>query len=210
MSASPRTTKQSRPQGEPKRRTKPAEVRREELLDAAEQLFLDQGLTATSVDDIVSRADVAKGTFYLHFASKEAIVLGLQDRFLERCHAHIEKALARKKPDDHRGRLRAWIQASVEVFVEQFRLHEIVFHEFRPEEDKHEKIDNRVFGSFIELLRQGTLAGAFDLADPELSGMMLLHGFHGATHWLEPSQDAAARRQVMKALETFALRVVGG
>ena len=59
-------------------RTKPAEIRREELLDAAEQLFLTRGIAATSVDAIVGGADVAKGTFYLHFQSKEHLLAALQ------------------------------------------------------------------------------------------------------------------------------------
>lgn len=42
-------------------RTKPAKVRREELIDAAECLFLAKGIVATSVGDMVATADVAKG-----------------------------------------------------------------------------------------------------------------------------------------------------
>ncbi len=45
-------------------RTKPAEVRLEELMAAAQQLFLDKGVDATTISDIVAAAGVAKGTFY--------------------------------------------------------------------------------------------------------------------------------------------------
>lgn len=41
------------------------------LLEAAEWLAGDRGLDAVSIDEIVMRADVAKGTFYNHFADKE-------------------------------------------------------------------------------------------------------------------------------------------
>ncbi|HEX5659649.1 MAG TPA: TetR/AcrR family transcriptional regulator [Polyangiales bacterium] len=203
--AIPRPTK---PKADAKPRTKPAEVRREELLDAAEHLFLEQGLAATSVDEIVTRAQVAKGTFYLHFASKDALVIGLQERFMVRLQNAIEKALARKRADDHRGRLRAWIQAGAEGFLEQYALHEIVFHEFRPEDHKPDR-DNVFFVSFIELLQAGTAAGAFDLSDPELSGMMLLHAFHGAGEAMQAANTSVARKHLTKQLETFALRVVG-
>lgn len=40
------------------------------MLDAAFQLFTDQGLTKTSISDIVNRSGVAKGTFYLYFKDK--------------------------------------------------------------------------------------------------------------------------------------------
>jgi AcrR family transcriptional regulator len=198
----------ARTKPEAKPRTKPAEVRREELLDSAEHLFLEKGLAATSVDEIVARASIAKGTFYLHFASKDALVIGLQERFMVRMYACIERALARKKPDDYRGRLKAWIQAAIEGFMDQYALHEIVFHDFRPEEHKPNK-DNAAFTSFLLLLKEGTDAGAFDLIDPELSGMMLLHAFHGAGEAMHAAQSVAARKNLIKQLETFALRVVG-
>ncbi len=40
------------------------------MLDAALQLFTDQGLAKTSISDIVDRSGVAKGTFYLYFKDK--------------------------------------------------------------------------------------------------------------------------------------------
>ena len=40
------------------------------LMDTAFQLFTSQGLTKTSISDIVERAGVAKGTFYLYFKDK--------------------------------------------------------------------------------------------------------------------------------------------
>ncbi len=51
--------------------------KRQALLDAAYELFLDQGLEKTSIDSIVSRAKVAKGTFYLYFTDKDAILQAL-------------------------------------------------------------------------------------------------------------------------------------
>lgn len=41
------------------------------LLEAAYQLFLEQGFDSVSVQEIVERAGVAKGTFYLYFRDKE-------------------------------------------------------------------------------------------------------------------------------------------
>lgn len=43
---------------------------RELILDAAELLFATDNFTAVSIDDIVNRAGVAKGTFYNHFIDK--------------------------------------------------------------------------------------------------------------------------------------------
>lgn len=46
---------------------------RTNLLDAAMQLMLDKGFTATSVDEICKQAGVTKGSFFYYFDSKEEL-----------------------------------------------------------------------------------------------------------------------------------------
>jgi TetR/AcrR family transcriptional repressor of nem operon len=46
---------------------------RRRLLDAARRLVRTQGYAATTVDELCSAADVSKGAFFHHFASKEAL-----------------------------------------------------------------------------------------------------------------------------------------
>ena len=54
--------------------------KRRALLDAAYELFLERGTAKTSVEDITSRAKVAKGTFYLYFQDKGAVMQALPGR----------------------------------------------------------------------------------------------------------------------------------
>src|ERR1700678_4586863 len=62
-------------------RTKPAEQRRADLLEAGRELFLAKGVAATSLDDITSRAGVSKGLFYLYFHSKDDLLTALHVQF---------------------------------------------------------------------------------------------------------------------------------
>jgi AcrR family transcriptional regulator len=57
-----------------------AEARPDEVLDAALDLFIEQGFAQTRVDDIAKRAGISKGAVYLYFPSKEAILEGLVRR----------------------------------------------------------------------------------------------------------------------------------
>jgi AcrR family transcriptional regulator len=57
-----------------------AEARPDEVLDAALDLFIEQGFAATRVEDIAKRAGISKGAVYLYFPSKEAILEGLVRR----------------------------------------------------------------------------------------------------------------------------------
>ena len=54
--------------------------KRRALLDAAYELFLERGTAKTSVEDITSRAKVGKGTFYLYFQDKGAVMQALLGR----------------------------------------------------------------------------------------------------------------------------------
>jgi AcrR family transcriptional regulator len=54
-------------------RTRRREDTRQRLYEAAVELIAEQGFSATTVDDIAMRANVAKGTVYYNFASKTAL-----------------------------------------------------------------------------------------------------------------------------------------
>lgn len=54
--------------------------RMNEILDAAEVLFLTKGFDGTSTQDILEKVQIARGTLYYHFKSKEDIMDALIDR----------------------------------------------------------------------------------------------------------------------------------
>jgi AcrR family transcriptional regulator len=57
----------------PASRTERAAERRAAIMDAAMEEFIARGFAATRLDDIATRAGVAKGTIYLHFKDKESM-----------------------------------------------------------------------------------------------------------------------------------------
>jgi AcrR family transcriptional regulator len=65
--------------------------RRQSLLDAALPLFLAHGIEAVTIDQIVERTGVAKGSFYRYFSDKRALV----DALLEPVRAALREALSR-------------------------------------------------------------------------------------------------------------------
>ena len=62
---------------------KEAEVRKEEILDAAETLFAAKGFDNTSTGDILDAVGIARGTLYYHFRSKEEILDGVIQRITD-------------------------------------------------------------------------------------------------------------------------------
>ncbi|MCB9865853.1 MAG: TetR/AcrR family transcriptional regulator [Phycisphaerales bacterium] len=62
---------------------------RERLLDAAAQLFLERGYAATGVAAVLEKAGVRSGSLYHFFRSKEDLLLGVLDRYIELLHPVI-------------------------------------------------------------------------------------------------------------------------
>jgi len=60
---------------------KEAGERRNEILDAADELFGQKGFDGTSTNDILSKVGIARGTLYYHFKSKEDIMDALIERY---------------------------------------------------------------------------------------------------------------------------------
>lgn len=63
------------------------------LLDAAMELFAEQGYGATSIPEICARAGLTKGAFYSNFASKDALFLALLDRSWQRRAERIRRVM---------------------------------------------------------------------------------------------------------------------
>ena len=66
-----------------------------DLLAAAEQVFIERGLDQTKVEDITERAGRSKGSFYLHFASKEEAFKHVVEGLVARLSAFLDREAAR-------------------------------------------------------------------------------------------------------------------
>jgi len=77
------------------RKEREKERRREEILDAAQRVFVEKGLTIATVDDIVTAAELSKGTLYLYFESKEDIYLALMLRGLRLLRSTFSEIISR-------------------------------------------------------------------------------------------------------------------
>lgn len=64
------------------RRQRKKEQTKENIYKAALELFLAKGYDQTTIEDITEKADVAKGTFFNHFPSKDAILFYLGEKRL--------------------------------------------------------------------------------------------------------------------------------
>ena len=90
----------------------------ERLYPAAIDLIGEQGYAGTTVDEIVARAGVAKGTVYYHFKSKAELVTALLDDGLQRLAASFkEEAQGAQGPEET---LRALVHAEL-AYIQRYQ-----------------------------------------------------------------------------------------
>ena len=67
--------------------------KRHELIRVGSNLIAQRGFNAASINEILSRTDVPKGSFYYYFASKEDFGLAIIDDFASRCQEQLKSCL---------------------------------------------------------------------------------------------------------------------
>jgi TetR/AcrR family transcriptional repressor of nem operon len=182
-------------------RTKPAEQRRADLLKAGRELFVANGVAATSLEDITGRAGVSKGLFYLYFRSKEDLLLALQDQFSTELAARIRAAI--DSVENWPGKLDACVKAIFDSYQERNDLHEVLFRHSGHTSADHRATHVLTLDTISDLLASGNAAGAFDVEDPETTAALCwasTHSFDSDFHSLQAPADA---RLIRAAIQLF-------
>jgi AcrR family transcriptional regulator len=91
------------------RRRADAQRNREHILQVAHTALAESG--STSLNEIVKRAGVGAGTFYRHFPTRDALILAVYQRDVERMQDLVDELLAKHSPLDA---FREWFHTSAD------------------------------------------------------------------------------------------------
>ncbi len=75
------------------RRERERELHRQEILDAAEEIFSVKGLAGSTIEDVAKKADFAVGSIYNFFGGKEDLIHQVFMRLVKSRIAEIEEAV---------------------------------------------------------------------------------------------------------------------
>ncbi|WP_219948332.1 TetR/AcrR family transcriptional regulator [Salinibacterium sp. M195] len=159
-------------------RFQPPEVRRRQILDAAARLAVDAGLAHTSIAMVAEAAGIAKGSIYLHFASRQELLAALQadlwTHMLERPAEIIaDRGLTWTE------KLDAVIEHWMRFEIDSHELYHAVFHAVASETEEPFEAARTLLAEIVD---EGSSSGEFDLEglDPQTVVEFLLHAYSGA------------------------------
>ena len=152
---------------------KKGERRKQDLLNIAYRMFIEKGYENTSVDDIITEAGIAKGTYYYYFESKEATLEAVIEMMIEKAENIAKAALMNPEPIPQK-------LASV-VYAFQPNKDEIVITDVLERKENivmHDKIGKKIVEVAVPILsdivREGIAQGIFACINVEERVKMLL------------------------------------
>lgn len=164
-------------------------MNREDILEAAAQVFRQKGFHGASMQDIAEAVNLQKASLYHHVSSKQEILLAILDRALELLHERISAFSAQSLAPD--VKLHEMIRAYLQILAENPDLSAVLLFEHRslerrqharhvPNRDKFEAL-------WRQVLSEGVSARVFQCDDPALTTRAILGILNWTITWYRPS-----------------------
>ncbi len=168
-------------------REKREQKRTNEILDAAQEIFLEKGYYKATVNEIAERALVSKFTVYQYFEGKEEILNAILARGYSILTREVREKMEGYK--GHRKRLFALIRAELEFFESRRDFFEMLLVE---KLDFESEVKNSILPSYREHLRfiegelrAGMKKGVVRLVDTEDAAYLIFGALRAfALRWL--------------------------
>jgi AcrR family transcriptional regulator len=186
--------------------------RREQMLDAAAELFSSRGYHGTSMRDIAAATGILPGSLYAHIRSKEDllydIVVRSAEQFLTGVRIVVEglgspEEKLKKAMRSHVGVV-AHAREEARVFLEEWQALE------EPRRSEVKELRDRYEALWDGLIREGIEGGRFRDVDPTLARLLVLSAANWTYTWYDPagplSPDEIADRFTELLLDGLATR----
>jgi AcrR family transcriptional regulator len=191
----------------------PKETVRDAILDATNRLLARYGYRKMTVEDIAAEAGIGKGTIYLHFASKEEVVLSHVDRVVERLKEQLRQIA--ESDVSAAERLRSMLLTRVLFRFDSVQHYTQSLNDLlaalRPgllaRRAMYFKDEAQIFA---EVLTAGRNAGEFDFEDALGTALALLEATNGLLPYSLSTTELGAREDVEQRAAAVANLMLSG
>lgn len=160
------------------RRVKPADERRRDLLDAALEVFTRRGVPDSTVEELARTAGMSKGSFYLHFATKEELAAATWARHME-SFLEVGERILSDGSEPIASRLVTVLEALTRFALDHGAVHRALYGTTGADAVKDD-VNERLIGMIADAATAGVRAGEIRADGPELLARALYHGYCGA------------------------------
>ena len=180
---------------------------RDDILDAAAQVFRQKGFHGASMSAIADAVNLQKASLYHHVTSKQEILLALLDRALGMLTDHIAGIASQSLPADQK--LRQMIRAYLSALADNGDLTSVLLFEHRSLDKKsharHVPQRDKFEGLWRDVLNEGIQTKVFDLKDPGLAVRALMGVMNWTLTWYSPNGDKTIE-QIADEYSDFVLK----
>ena len=154
-----------------------SEERKDQILDAATDVFAQKGFSETRMDDIVEESGLSKGTLYWYFKSKDEIILSIFERIFNREFLALERLV--EADGSAAERLLCYADIAIDDVNRLLKLmplsYEVMAWAFRRKfvQDAFKLYINKYMDVLVPLIQQGVDAGEFRDIDPSATAITI-------------------------------------
>lgn len=176
------------PEAKPASTRLPRQVRRRQLLGAAQEVFVAHGYHAAAMDEIAERAGVSKPVLYQHFPGKLELYLALLDESADELVAIVKAALS--STADNKQRVPATFKAFFDFVASSGEAFRLVFESDLSNEPAVRARLEATMQDCAEMVSQSIQSDAgLDDAEAHLLGMALVGMAQvSSRYWLSTGQ----------------------
>ncbi len=164
---------------------------RDDILDAAAQVFRKKGFHGASMADIAESVNLQKASLYHHVSSKQEILLALLDRGIDMLTERIAPLATQPAPAE--AKLRQMICAYLQLLAEHADLASVLLFEHRSLEPKqhtrHIPNRDRFEALWRDVILEGVKSKKFVCPNPGLTVRALLGTLNWTLTWYRPNGE---------------------
>jgi TetR/AcrR family transcriptional regulator, cholesterol catabolism regulator len=161
---------------------------RDDILEAAAQIFSQKGFHAASMQDIADAVNLRKASLYHHVNNKQEILVAILDQALDLLIERMTEVMARPLSTDEK--LRQAMVSYLQGMLDHRELASVLLLEHRSLEPtlhaRHVPRRDRFERLWRDLIQEGLDQGLFCCVDPGLAGRALLGVMNWTITWYRP------------------------
>jgi AcrR family transcriptional regulator len=179
----------------------PKSTVKDTILDATDRLLARYGYRKMTVEDIAVEAGIGKGTIYLHFSSKEEVVLSHIDRIVERLQERLKEIADSDATAEERLRLMLLTRVlfrfdSIQHYTQSLNdLLAVLRPGLLTRRAQYFDAEAQIFA---EVLAAGRQAGEFSFEDEHATAHAFLQATNGLLPYSLSTTELGAREDVEK------------